>query len=485
VPRSLDALHFDLRSARLPPQFFARTAPEPLAEPYLVAFNPAAAPLIDLDPAVATDPAFAATIAGARPLPGADPLAMRYAGHQFGIYVPQLGDGRALLLGEVVGAAGESTELQVKGSGRTPFSRGGDGRAVLRSTIREYLGCEAMHGLGIPTTRALAIVGSDQPVRRERLETAAVLVRLASSHVRFGSFEMFAHIRQPGFVRELCDFVIGTQFPALPAGDHAGLFAEAVTRTAHLVAGWQAVGFTHGVLNTDNMSILGLTLDYGPYAFMEAFDPGFTPNHSDSEGRYAFGRQPAVALWNLGCLAYALRELVPEETARTAMARFAPAYGEALAARFRATLGLLTWRGDEDQDLLDDLLRLLAGPRADYPRFFRLLGDVPAPQARDRLALLLREPTALDPWLERYVDRLERDGRDAAARRADMHRHNPRYVLRTHLAQHAIDRAEQKDFSEIERLLSILRDPFAEQPEHDAYAQPTPGGYAGELSCSS
>ncbi len=474
MPRPLDSLAWDNRTVRLPPQLYARVAPEPLPAPYLVSFNAAAAALVDLDPAAAADPAFIQTVAGARALPGADPVALRYAGHQFGVYVPQLGDGRALLLGEVVGADGARTEIQLKGSGRTPFSRSGDGRAVLRSTIREYLCSEAMHGLHIPTTRALAIVGSDHPVYRERVEPAAVLVRLASTHIRFGSFEMYAHIAQPGFVRELADFVLAHHLPHLPPGDYGGLLHTAAERTARTVAAWQAVGFTHGVLNTDNMSILGLTLDYGPFAFMETFDPLFVPNHTDSEGRYAYGRQPTIALWNLGCLAHALKEIVPVESARAALASYARVYAAAYEQQFAAKLGFTEWRGEDDQSLLADLFKLLARQRADYPTFFRALSRFDLPAAREQLGT----------WAERYAERLAVDGRDPAERRAAMDRANPKYVLRTHLAQRAIERAERKDFAEVDRLLAILRDPFAEQPAHDDYA--APGGESHvQLSCSS
>lgn len=486
MPRRIDELIWDPRLTTLSAPFFERVAPEPLSAPYLVSFNAAAAPLLDLEPTAGSDPAFVDAVAGRRVPAGADPVALRYAGHQFGVYVPQLGDGRALLLGEVRGAGGARAEVQLKGSGRTPFSRGGDGRAVLRSTIREYLGSEAMHGLGIPTTRALAIVGSDEAVYREHVETAAVLVRLATSHVRFGSFEMFAHIGKPALVRELADFVIATQLTAVAAGDYAGLLREVVARTARTVAAWQAVGFTHGVLNTDNMSIFGLTLDYGPYSFLEAFDLHHVPNHSDTEGRYAFGRQPTIALWNLGCLAHALLPLMTEEVARAALESYQPAFVAAHEARFQRKLGLATWRGEDDLTLLRGLLRVLGRHRVDYPRFFRLLGAFPEAAATDALRALFGDPRAFDAWAEFYRERIAADGRAPAVRRAEMDRENPKYVLRTHLAQRAIARAEQRDYAEVDRLLAILRDPFAEQPEHDAYAHPAPAGTPEvALSCSS
>ncbi|MDQ2694406.1 MAG: YdiU family protein, partial [Pseudomonadota bacterium] len=297
--RTLEQLRFVNRYATLPETFFRRVRPSPEGEPQRVSFNPAAAELLDLDPAEAGRDDFARCFAGWRLPPGAEPIAAVYAGHQFGVYVPQLGDGRAILLGEVENAAGGSWDVQLKGAGPTPYCRGFDGRAVLRSTIREYLCSEAMHGLGIPTTRALCIVGTNAPVHRETVEPGAVLTRLAQSHVRFGTFEYFSHSGRHDDLARLADFVIRHHYPALadqpPAQRYAGLFAEVVTRTAQLLAHWQAMGFAHGVMNTDNMSILGLTLDYGPYGFMDAFDIGFVPNHTDVQGRYAFDRQPHVA----------------------------------------------------------------------------------------------------------------------------------------------------------------------------------------------
>jgi len=487
--RSLDTLRWESRLLALPEPFYARVAAEALESPYLVSFNPAAAELLGLDPAAAGEADFVRAIAGARPVAGTDPVALRYSGHQFGVYVPQLGDGRALMLGEVVrDGDGLRTEVQLKGSGRTPFSRGGDGRAVLRSTIREYLGSEAMHGLGVPTTRALAVVGSDQRVMREGMETTAVLVRLASSHLRFGSFEMFARIGQPALVRALADFVLATQLPALAPGDYLGLLQHAVTRTARLVAAWQAVGFTHGVMNSDNMSILGLTLDYGPFSFMEGFDMEHVPNHSDHEGRYAFGRQPGVALWNLGCLASALQSLLPPEVARPALASFAATFTSEFEDRFRRKLGLLEWRGEEDEVLLRGLFRVLAAQQVDSPRFFRLLCDLPEAAALDGLRALVDDARGLEAWLEFYRERLASEGgaREPAARRAAMQRENPKYVLRGHLAERAIAAAQQREFGEIDRLLAILAAPFDEQPEHAEYALPAPpGSEPVALSCSS
>src|SRR5678815_1998486 len=300
--RLLETLSFDNTYAQLPESFYARVNPTPFASPpYLVSFNPAAAELIDLDSDQAKRPEFAGLFGGSMLAPGMEPLAMLYSGHQFGVYVPQLGDGRAILLGEVKNDRDERWDLHLKGAGMTPFSRDGDGRAVLRSTIREYLCSEAMHRLGIPTTRALCIVGSDERVYREQIETAATLLRMAPTHVRFGTFEIFYYRQQHEHLKVLADYVIAQFFAHLREADdkYARFFTEVVERTAKLIAQWQAVGWAHGVMNTDNMSILGLTLDYGPFGFMDDYDAGFICNHSDHNGRYAFNQQPYIGLWNL------------------------------------------------------------------------------------------------------------------------------------------------------------------------------------------
>jgi uncharacterized protein YdiU (UPF0061 family) len=497
---SLDSLRFDNRYARLTPPLFARVRPDPLPAPRLVAFNPDAATLLGLDASEASRPDFAEYFGGAKLPPGADPIAMRYAGHQFGVYVPQLGDGRALLLGEVVAPDGRYVDVQLKGSGRTPFSRGGDGRAVLRSTIREYLCSEAMHGLGIPTTRALCIVGSDLPVARARHETAAVLTRLAPSHVRFGSFEMFAHIRKPELVRELAEHVIACHFAdadwATRADRHAQLLREVVRRTAQLVAAWQAVGFAHGVMNTDNMSILGLTLDYGPFGFMEAFDPQHICNHTDQQGRYSYANQPQVGHWNCYALGQALLPLIGDvDQAQEALAAYQPEYARAMDEILHAKLGLRT-AVDDDRALFDAMFQLMEAGRVDFTRFFRALGNLQAdPAGLDAegaahpdapLRDMFLERGAFDAWAMQYRARLRAEPGADADRKAAMDEVNPKYVLRNYLAQVAIDKAQQKDFSEISRLLAVLERPFDEQPDNDAYAALPPDWASHlEVSCSS
>ena len=488
--RKLTELQFDNSYARLPEAFYAKRAPTPLVAPHLVSFNEAAATLLDLDPHEAQTPEFVAYFSGQKLLPGAAPLAMLYAGHQFGVYVPQLGDGRAILLGEVRNARGEKWDVHLKGAGQTPYARGFDGRAVLRSTVREYLCSEAMHALGIPTTRALCIIGSREPVERETVERAALLVRLAPTHVRFGSFEVFHYRGQHERVKELADYVIAEHFNELSAAPdkYQKFLAEVVARTARLVAAWQSVGFAHGVMNTDNMSITGLTLDYGPFGFMDAFQFGFICNHSDYAGRYAFNQQPAVALWNLSCLAQALSSLVARTEAIEVLDTFQPTFAAHYGALMRRKLGLETARA-EDADLVLQLLDLLNANAVDYPNFFRRLGnfktDSDAPD--ETLRHMFIEPAAFDSWALNYRARLlaERSADDERKRR--MNAVNPKYVLRNYLAQQAITAAtERHDYTELERLLACLRRPFAEQPEMAAYAAPPPD-WSRQLvvSCSS
>jgi uncharacterized protein YdiU (UPF0061 family) len=472
--RSLTSLDFDNSYRRLPPAFYQLVEPTPLPAPYLVSFNPDAAALIDLDPRAAEDPQLPEYVAGGRPLPGAEPIAAIYAGHQFGGWVPQLGDGRAILLGEARNARGERWDLQLKGAGPTAFSRMGDGRAVLRSSIREYLCSEAMHGLGVPTTRALCVVGSDAPVYREEVETAAVVLRMAPTHVRFGSFQLFASRGQHEHVRTLADYVIDGHFPHL-AGDadrHARWLDEVVVRTARLMAAWMAVGFAHGVMNTDNMSVLGLTMDYGPFGFLDAFDAGFICNHSDPYGRYAFDQQPNVGLWNCARLAESVLSLVDRERAIAALDGYAPAYVARYGELMRAKLGLVTTE-DGDAALVADLLALMQGEGADYTRTFRALGAWRQDESA-AVASMFTDRPAFDAWAARYGERLRREGSVDAERGARMARANPKYVLRNYLAQRAIALAERREYSEIDRLLAILRDPYAEHPAFERYAAEPP-----------
>lgn len=486
----LEELSFDNSYARLPEAFYAKLNPTPFAEPpYLVSFNPSAATLIDLDPDQAKRPEFAGVFGGSLLVPGMEPLAMLYSGHQFGVYVPQLGDGRAILLGEVKNERGERWDLQLKGAGLTPFSRDGDGRAVLRSTLREYLCSEAMHWLGIPTTRSLCIVGSDHQVYREQVETGATLVRMAPSHVRFGTFEIFYYRKQYEHLKILADYVIEQHFPHLaPVGDkYARLFDEVVERTAKLIAQWQAVGWAHGVMNSDNMSILGITLDYGPFGFMDDYDPGFICNHSDHNGRYAFNQQPFIGLWNLSCLAQALLPLVPKEELKAALDRYTPVHQARYLELMRLKLGLEGARPG-DESLVNDLLALMAQSQADYTNVFRALGDFHSVSGEQNEGLrdFFVDRGMFDGWAARYSARLLEQCSTDAERRERMNRINPKYILRNYLAQTAIEKAQQKDYSEIDRLLTLLQEPFNDQLGMDAYAAPPPNwGKHLAVSCSS
>jgi serine/tyrosine/threonine adenylyltransferase len=474
------------RFASLGDAFYTRLAAAPLPDPRWVAVSAPCAELLGWPADWWQRPAWRAleVFSGGPAWPGMAPLASVYSGHQFGVWAGQLGDGRALWLGELA-APGGTLELQLKGSGLTPYSRMGDGRAVLRSSIREFLGSEALHALGIPPTRALCITGSALPVRRETVETAAVVTRVAPSFLRFGHYEHFCHHDQHDRLRALVEHTLQHHFPG--CADAAELLAEVARRTAGLIAQWQAVGFCHGVMNTDNMSILGLTIDYGPFGFLDAFDPGHVCNHSDHQGRYAYARQPNVAFWNLHALAQALLPLIGDtDRALAALEPYREAFPLALLARMRAKLGLRDAR-DEDRALVDDLLRAMADSRADFTiTFRRLAGFVPG-AANEPLRDLFLDRAAFDAWAQRYAGRLRAESSVDAERAARMNAVNPKFVLRNHLAEQAIRAAQAGDFSEVDRLLAVLQHPFDEQPEMaDAYAGfPPDWAQHLEVSCSS
>ena len=494
MKHTLSNLPFSNSFSSLGENFFSRVQPTPFeTAAQLVHFNPRAADLLDLRPDVHQDPLVTEIFTGKQAVANADPLAMLYAGHQFGHYMPQLGDGRAVLLGETTNAKNEKWEIQLKGSGLTPYSRDGDGRAVLRSTIREYLCSEAMHALGIPTTRALCIIGSEDEVYRDQIESGAMLTRLAPSHVRFGSFEVFYYRNQHDDIRTLADHVIENHYPELAhQTDRYSRWLDAViARTASLIAQWQAVGFCHGVMNSDNMSVLGLTIDYGPYGFMEAFDPGYICNHSDHQGRYAYDQQPNIALFNLSCFAQAILPLLSEEPeqaaeiAKASLDDYQHYFVQQYATHFRAKLGLKGLE-DEDQSLLNDLLRIMAADKLDYTILFRRLCDFSSAEQAGNIHLrdLFLQREAFDAWAKRYQLRLDKQNDDDASRCIEMKKVNPKYILRNYMAEIAIRKAEQeKDFSGIDRLFKLLQSPFDEQPEHEEYAG-LPPDWAGQLSVS-
>jgi uncharacterized protein YdiU (UPF0061 family) len=476
--------------AALGPAFFTELRSTPLPEPHGIAVNAQLAGELGLPVEMLKAPEGVEAFTGNLPLAGGKSIATVYSGHQFGVWAGQLGDGRAIMLGEIETPAGPR-ELQLKGSGRTPYSRMGDGRAVLRSSIREFLGSEAMWGLGIPTTRALCLTGSTAPVRREEVETAAVVTRVAPSFIRFGHFEHFSARAQLGELRELADYVIDRFYPECRAtgrlgGNAYAAFLEAVSeRTAAMVAQWQAVGFCHGVMNTDNMSILGLTIDYGPFQFLDAFDPGHICNHSDEQGRYAYNRQPNIAYWNLYALAQALLPLIEDqEVALAALESYKTVFPRELEMRMRAKLGLAQAQ-DDDRKLIEDVLQLLAKDKVDFPIFWRRLSlQVAGQETADAVRDLFLEREAFDAWKTRYDERLACVDRAAAGQ--SMLRTNPKYVLRNHLGEVAIRQARLGDFGEVETLLALVQSPFEEHPAHEGKAGFPPDWASHiEISCSS
>ena len=486
---NIAALPFGNAFAQLPAAFYTHLQPTPLPQPYLVGVSPDAAALVGIDPACASSPEFIAIFTGNTVDAQSKPLAAVYSGHQFGVWAGQLGDGRAILLGDLP-SSGTRMEVQLKGAGQTPYSRMGDGRAVLRSSIREFLCSEAMAGLGIPTTRALCVTGSDQQVRRETMESTAVVTRMAPSFIRFGSFEHWYYNQRHDELKLLADHVIASFYPELQAqpNPYAALLTEVTRRTAGLMAQWQAVGFMHGVMNTDNMSILGLTLDYGPFGFMEAFDARHICNHPDQQGRYAYQMQPRIGQWNCYALGQALLPLIDDVALTEAALSH---YDTEFAARnddlLHAKLGLRS-RLPDDHLLFAALFALLQAGHVDFTLFFRRLGNLRvAAHAHDaELRDLFMDRAAFDTWAEQYRSRLRQEDSDDQARQRAMNAVNPKYVLRNYLAQVAIDMAQNKDFSEIARLQQILRHPFDEQTEYEAYAELPPHWASHlEVSCSS
>jgi len=486
-----------MRFASLGAPYLQTVAASPLPAPRRLWHNHALAAelgLLDGNNAWWHSDAATAVLAGNQRWPGQPALASVYAGHQFGRFSRQLGDGRALLINELHSSVSGRQELQLKGAGPTPYARGGDGRATLASSLRELLASEAMHGLGIPTTRALALVASSLPLQREQDEPqrAAVLCRTAPSFLRFGHFEYFAHNGQAEHLAPLAEWLISQHHPELHGAPqrHALWLAEVVKRSASLVAMWQTVGFCHGVLNTDNCSLLGLTLDYGPFGFMDRFRVHHVCNQSDSEGRYAYQAQPAVMQWNLARLLQACAPLLghqPEqadeakEAAQTLLPLFAQHYDRLVMQRWAAKLGLAEVRPG-DAALLNRWLTLLQHSRADFSTSFRALSDAPLAKLRQRF----REPAAFDAWAADWQARLAQQAEDPAQRLARQRRANPVYVLRNHLAQAAISAAQQGDTAPTERLLQLLAHPFDTQPDAAAFAAPPPAD-APELaiSCSS
>ena len=482
---------------------WSRVTPTPVAEPKLLAHSAEMAARLGFSEADLADPDFARIFGGNALMAGMDPYAANYGGHQFGHWAGQLGDGRAITLGELVNQAGERWELQLKGAGLTPYSRTADGRAVLRSSIREFLCSEAMHHLGVPTTRALSLVGTGEGVVRDmfydghtEVEPGAIVCRAAPSFIRFGNFELPASRGDFDLLRRLADFCIRRDFPGLQGqGEtlYADWFAQVCERTAVLMAHWMRVGFVHGVMNTDNMSILGLTIDYGPYGWVDDYDPDWTPNTTDAQRRrYRFGQQPQVAYWNLGRLAGALSPLFGStEPLQDGLKRYVTAWNSAERETTARKLGLLEAR-DDDLVLMQDLRDLLKQGEVDMTLFFRGLADVdpatpsllPLREAFYDEAKRRETEPALLAWLHRHAVRAQEAGVPSVERRARMNAANPRYVLRNYLAQEAIDRATQGDPTGVVELLDVVRRPYEDQPGRERFAGRRPDWARTRAGCS-
>jgi uncharacterized protein YdiU (UPF0061 family) len=486
-------IRFDNSYARLPDRFFARVAPTPVAAPRLIHLNRRLALDLGLDPDWLASPEGTEILAGNRLAEGSEPIATAYAGHQFGHFVPQLGDGRAILLGEVVGRDGARRDIQLKGSGPTPFSRRGDGRAALGPVLREYLVSEAMAALGIPTTRALAAVATGERVIRETLLPGAVLTRVAASHVRVGTFQFFAARGDVAGLRALADHVLARHVLAPHAPEavavespYRALLAHVVARQAELVARWLLVGFIHGVMNTDNMAISGETIDYGPCAFLDAYDPGTAFSSIDQHGRYAYGAQPQMALWNLSRLAEALLPLLASDEAQAVaeaedtLGNFGPHFEAAFHGGLNRKLGLATLR-EGDAALAGDLLKRMAENQADFTLTFRgLSAAAEKPEADGAVRSLFVDPTAYDAWAVSWRQRLAEEPGEPAARAAAMRAVNPLFIPRNHRIEEVIEAAvEASDFAPFETLLAVLARPYDDQPDLARYAEAPEGGGVG------
>jgi uncharacterized protein YdiU (UPF0061 family) len=476
-------VHFPFQNtyAALPANFFVRVAPTPVASPGLIKLNRPLAVHLGLDPELLASPEGAEILAGKRLPDGADPIAMAYAGHQFGHFVPQLGDGRAILLGEVIDADGIRRDIQLKGSGPTPFSRRGDGRAALGPVLREYVVSEAMAALGVPTTRSLAAVVTGENVMRETMLPGAVLTRVASSHIRVGTFQFFAARGDTDGVRRLADHVIARHYPDATKADrpYHALLEGVIARQAELVAHWLLIGFIHGVMNTDNTSISGETIDYGPCAFMDSYDPAMVFSSIDEQGRYAYANQPRIALWNLTRLAECLLPLLADEQdkaiaeAQALLGDFSEKFTAAYQSGLRQKIGLFTAR-DGDEALVQDLLDAMAQHQADFTLVFRRLSDAARDPENDReVRQLFAEPAAFDEWAVRWRQRIGDEPQSRDERSAAMRAVNPAFIPRNHRIEAIIEAAVNRDdYAPFEELLQVLSTPFEDQPEFAAYAEP-------------
>ncbi|MBT5934798.1 YdiU family protein [Sulfurimonas sp.] len=462
-------------------EFYKLTDPQPLDEPYLISFNKNAAKLIDLDSSTEQDPRFVELLNGTFSPKGSHPFAMCYAGHQFGHYNPWLGDGRALNLGSTSG-----WNLQLKGSGDTHYSASADGRAAVRSSIREYLMSEAMHHLGIPTTRALGIIGSKSKIIRSKMENAAIVMRMSTSWVRFGTFEYFFHMGEHAKLEALAEYVISESYPHLKDDEDRffKMFCEIVDRTASTVSKWQGVGFNHGVMNTDNMSIEGLTIDYGPFAMMDDFNYNYVCNQSDRVGRYSYGEQPNISYWNLTMLSIAFSKIVSKDRMEKKLEDYgAFIFPNAYVGVMREKMGLYI-ELDSDADLVEKIVVALHEAYVDHTLFFRILSRYDGD--RSPLYDIAMDPVVLDNWLKLYDKRLLEESGSQQKRQELMLSTNPKYVLKNYMIQKAIVLAEAGDYSMVETLKHIAENPYAELPEYEHFSGDTPEEDKNiGLSCSS
>ncbi|MGA2047020.1 MAG: protein adenylyltransferase SelO [Terracidiphilus sp.] len=491
-------VHFGFENtyARLPDRFYSRLAPTPVATPHLVKLNVELARTLGLNPDALSSAQGVDILAGNRVAERSEPLAQAYAGHQFGHFVPLLGDGRANLLGEVIGRDGIRYDIQLKGSGPTPFSRAGDGRAALGPVLREYIVSEAMAALGVPTTRALAVVTTGERVLRETALPGAVFTRVATSHLRVGTFQYFAARRDTEGIRILADFAIARHYPEAAQAKHPyrALLDSVIGRQASLVAQWILLGFVHGVMNTDNTSISGETIDYGPCAFMEAYDPSTVFSSIDAQGRYAYGNQPRAALWNLARLAEALLPILEQEagseevavaSANEALSAFEPQYEAARSAGFWRRIGLVTER-DGDSALVEDLLERMAFNKADFTLTFRRLCDAAERPEGDQAArTLFANPAQYDEWAIAWRKRLEGESPSPQERAASMRKVNPAFIPRNHRVEAALEAAVwRQDFQPFEELLDVVSRPYEDRPAMERYAAPArPEEYVCRTFC--
>jgi len=490
TPEGEGSIAFDNSYARLPERFFAPVEPAPASDPRLIRVNAPLAARLGIDADWLSSPRGLAALAGLEPVVGAQPVAMAYAGHQFGNFVPQLGDGRAVLLGEVTGTDGVRYDIQIKGSGKTPFSRGGDGQAAIGPVLREYLVSEAMAALGVPTTRALAALTTGDEVFRERVLPGARIARVAQSHVRVGTFQFFTVREDIDAVRQLADYVIDRHYPAARKAERPALalLEAVVARQAELVAHWQAIGFIHGVMNTDNVSIAGETIDYGPCAFMDEFHPSTVFSSIDRNGRYAYRNQPGVAQWNMATFAQCLLPLIDAdedraiELAQEAVNGFAVIYEREYLGRFRAKLGLSASE-EGDPDLVGNLLALMTETRADFTLTFRALADAVAGDP-ETLRGILGGHSDFEAWLDAFDARGAREDASADARAAAMRTVNPLYIPRNHLVEEAISAALEGDYGPFEQMMEVLATPFEAQEGRERHAAPpAPGEVVTQTFC--